>query len=63
MNKLNILSNHFTAKEIKPKENLLEVYRQGSNIDTKFMNKIYFGNHEPEMRMYEKVYLENPIFK
>jgi hypothetical protein len=49
MEKLNILSNHFTTDEV-PQEKLLDKYRTGSNIDVKFLNKLYFGNHEPEMR-------------
>lgn len=50
MQSLNVISNHFNAYLPMEKENLLEKYRAMSNLDVKFLNKLYYGNHELEMR-------------
>jgi len=50
MKSLNVINNHFTASLQVNHENLLEKYRSMSNMDVKFLNKIYYGDHELEMR-------------
>jgi len=50
MKSLNVINSHFTASQPVSHENLLEKYRSMSNLDIKFLNKIYYGDHELEMR-------------
>ncbi len=45
------------------KENLLEKYQKMSNIDVKFLSKLYYGNHELEMRRMQKIMTDNSLFQ
>lgn len=69
MERLTLISNHFTTDaclekrqelEDKKKEVLLEKYRGMSKIDHKILNKIHYGKFEQDLRNFEKILLDNP---
>ena len=62
MKRLSLLNSHFISQEIAPIENLLDKYRKMSDIDSKFLSKLYYGDYEHEMRKFEQILITNPIF-
>jgi hypothetical protein len=34
-----------------------------SNIDVKFLNKVYYGEFEEDLRAFEQILLSNDVFK
>ena len=69
MERLSLLNNHFTkSSEEPPKDeakplNLMEHYRKQSNIDERYLAKIFYGDYEDMKIKFESILTGNPLYK